>query len=372
VTTERGMLFKQGYLEFQGQLPADGHAFPAWWLMGRPAQSQTNSGYDNSLFGKVYKLNENWDGSAGYTANNLDTYKYQIPSAIYEIDMIEVMQHSNRHYGREGNDGIFATGSYHDDSYKTRTLAVNYYMLNSTIHKWWNNGVYNGGTSDTSDDLLYIHDWDSYKVLGGITNSDFSTTSTAGSWIHNIGSTELDFGTPTATAGSWLTSYTYYNTATYDETAHENLTRTRKYGFSWNTDAESGFEATLYVYDFDGSVKTVPIASGMSELNVFKDGNKATEADGAIGETGMADVYSDAKVFNQYMYILFDNKYYSSNPNIDVSTDNTANMFTDLLTCTGLKSLEIDYVRVYQEDGARDIVTPETQDFNNGNHFGYK
>ena len=105
----------------------------------------------------------------------------------------------------------------------------------------------------------------------------------------------------------------------------------------------------------------------MSDYAAFKDGDKNTEANGAIGSN--AGIYSDAKVFNQYMYILFDNKYYSSNDNN--VTNGSALQFTDLLTCAGLKSFEIDYVRVYQEDGFRDIVTQETQAFNNNNHFGY-
>ena len=368
IITERGMLYKQGYIEFQGQLPADGHAFPAWWLMGRPAQSATNTGYDNSLYGKVYKYNTNWDGvSNAWDEDNLDTYKYQIPSAIYEIDMIEVMQHSDRHQNKKESGWLDVYGSYYDDSYKTRTTAVNLYYLNSTIHKWWSNGVDNQDTADTSDDRLWIADWDNYKVVGNITNDAFKTTSTAGSWIHNIGSTQYDFGTATQTKGL-ISQDTYWNTNDFQEKAHNNLTQTRRYGFSWNTDGVSGFEATLYIYNADGSLMTtVPIASGMSELNAFLDKDKNTEANGAIGSN--ANIYSDAKVFNQYMYILFDNKYYSSNDNS--VTNGSALQFTDLLTCAGLKSLEIDYVRVYQEDGFRDIVTPETENFNNNNHFGY-
>ena len=334
--------------------------------MGRPSQSQTNHGYDNSLYGKVYKLNQNWDGvSNAWDKNNLDTYKYQIPSAIYEIDMIEVMQHSDRHWSFTGDSewGISLGGSYHPkhpNVYKNSTTAVNMYFLNTTIHKWWNNGV------DSDANLLYIHDWDNYEVKGGITNDAFKTTSTAGSWIHNIGSTKYDFGSDTLYR---LGKY-YYNTGSYTEvnkTAHDNLTQTRRYGFSWNTNG-TGFEATLYIYNADGSLmSTVPIASGMSDYAAFKDGDKKTEANGAIGSN--AGIYSDVKVFNQYMYILFDNKYYSSNDNN--VTNGSALQFTDLLTCAGLKSFEIDYVRVYQEDGFRDIVTQETQAFNNNNHFGY-
>ena len=369
IVTDRGMLYKQGYIEFQGQIPADGHAFPAWWLMGRPSQSATNHGYDNSLYGKVYKLNQNWDGvSNQWDESNLNTYKYQIPSAIYEIDMMEVMQHSDRHYSATGDSdwGINLGGTYHSSYssvYKNSTTAVNMYFLNTTIHKWWNNGVDTQDTSDTSDDRLWIADWDNYQAVGNITNDAFKTTSTAGSWIHNIGSTKYDFGSPTLQR---LGKY-YYNTGSFNQTAHDNLTQTRRYGFSWNTNG-TGFEATLYIYNADGSLmSTVPIASGMSDYAAFKDGDKKTEANGAIGSN--AGIYSDAKVFNQYMYILFDNKYYSANEN--TVSNGSALQFTDLLTCAGLKSFEIDYVRVYQEDGFRDIVTPETQAFNNNNHFGY-
>ena len=342
LTTERGMLYKQGYLEIKGQFPADGHAFPAWWLMGRPAQSQTNRGYDYSLYGKVYKLNDKWNGSNDWDKTNLDTYKYQIPTAIYEIDMIEVMQAASRVSGRE-----FSWSSGITDREKSWTTAVGWYGINTTIHKWWNNGV------AAADNKLYIHDWDNYQVKGGITNSAFSTTSSEGSWIHNPGSTLMDFG---STA----------NCASVSASARDDLQKSRRYGFSWYTDAETGFEATLYVYNDNGTVRqTLPIASRAS-IGAMKDKNGKTEANGALGSN--ASIYSDAKVFNQYMYILLDNKYYSSNE----AHKNGATVFTDLLTAAGLTSLEIEYVRLYQQDGERDIVTQATEAFNNNNHFGYK
>ena len=34
-------------------------------------------------------------------------------------------------------------------------------------------------------------------------------------------------------------------------------------------------------------------------------------------------------------------------------------------------TFDVEYVRVYQQDGRRDIVTPATEAFNTGNHFGY-
>ena len=34
-------------------------------------------------------------------------------------------------------------------------------------------------------------------------------------------------------------------------------------------------------------------------------------------------------------------------------------------------TFDIDYVRVYQENGRRDIITPDTEFFNTDDHFGY-
>lgn len=348
LTTDRGMLFKQGYIEFKGQLPADGHAFPAWWLMGRPQQAATNAGYDDSLYGKVYKLNDKWNGNPGYfAANDLNSYKYQIPSAFFEIDMLEVQQ-DTRFLQYSTSDAVKAKAG-------TLTTAVGSYDVRSTVHKWWSNGVYAAADPDTtSDDRLYIADWDNYQNLrGDISHNTFNST-VDGSWIHGLygGATVLDFGTDKATYAP-------------NSTARNKLQTERKYGFSWYTDGASKFEATLYVYDVDGTTKTLPIASGLSDgKNQIVDSNGNAEKF-TIGNDAAA-VYSDAKVFNQYMYLLFDNKFYSAN-----AFSSNAIQFTDLLSAAGLTSLEVDYVRVYQLDNERDIVTQDTENFNNNNHFGY-
>lgn len=364
ITTSQGMLFKQGYIEIKGQLPADGHAFPAWWLMGRPAQTQSNSGYDNSLYGKVYKLNPLWNGKAdGFTSNDLTTFKYQIPSVFYEIDMIEVMQDGSK-YGYLKEKSSNWNGDYYLDRATTNdnNKAVAWYMINSTIHKYYNNGY------DSKNGEINIIDWDNKTIDYTISKDDFSTTS-AGSYIHKTSVAEYDFGTPTKVSSTNGSTY-YAGDMTYNAsaaaTARNALQKERRYGFSWNTSA-SGFEATLYVYDVDGAIlKTVPVAYGKSGDSVFKD--KQNTAEGSE----YTSVYSDAEVFNQYMYILLDNKFYSANAS-GYSTGHRDDVvqFTDLLGTVGLTSLEIDYVRVYQEKGCRDIVTPETENFNNDNHFGY-
>ena len=86
---------------------------------------------------------------------------------------------------------------------------------------------------------------------------------------------------------------------------------------------------------------------------------------------------TDADIWNQYAYMLIDNSYYTSNP---TGSNGKVKMYTDLLTqssghgtsgATDKTTFDIEYVRVYQQDGRRDLVTKETEAFNLGNHFGY-
>ena len=79
--------------------------------------------------------------------------------------------------------------------------------------------------------------------------------------------------------------------------------------------------------------------------------------------------------------MLLDNSFYTSNP--QSSSGKGVTLFTDLLennkgsgtayTANGDEktTFDVDYVRVYQQDGRRDLVTAETEAFNTGNHFGY-
>ena len=354
LTTESGMLYKQGYIEFAGQLPSDGHAYPAWWLMGRPTQEATNTSYDRSLYGKVYKRNDQWDTSRNsIVANEIASYKYQIPTATYEIDMIEVMQNASR-YGRAKADPTgnvtSITNQLKLERYGVKE-AIGWYQIESSVHKWYHNGVVG--------DNLYIIDWATGSVSNAISKGDFATTATD-SWTHTIRGAYHDFGSSTKTQKAQEGGTLTYYTGEVSEEARDNLEKQRRYGFSWYTDGVD-FEVSLYVYNDDGSFTYVPVAaSGFKDRKQFIDANKNNEA------AALTDVYSDAKVFNQYMYILFNNNFYSAN-----ATSGEAVLFEDLLTAVGLGSLELDYVRVYQEKGKRDIVTKETESFNNNNHFGY-
>ena len=124
--------------------------------------------------------------------------------------------------------------------------------------------------------------------------------------------------------------------------------------------------------------------------------NKATGHDTAFDNNGTSvniqdkdptvkteDEYS---IWNQYAYMLLDNCFYTSNaygsatfnwPSMKHNAEVGITPFTDVLSKDTNKGIfdkttfDVEYVRVYQQDGRRDIVTPATEAFNTGNHFGY-
>ena len=84
--------------------------------------------------------------------------------------------------------------------------------------------------------------------------------------------------------------------------------------------------------------------------------------------------------------MLLDNCFYTSNAYGSATFDWNSwehdaevgiTPFTDVLSQDTNKGIldkttfDVEYVRVYQQDGRRDIVTPATEEFNTGNHFGY-
>ena len=110
--------------------------------------------------------------------------------------------------------------------------------------------------------------------------------------------------------------------------------------------------------------------------------NQRTGHDSGIKDQtyGTDDEYA---IWNQYAYMLLDNSYYTSNAygksggRISKENETGITPFTDVLSQDTNKGIldkttfDVEYVRVYQQDGRRDIVTPATEAFNTGNHFGY-
>ncbi len=314
LTTVDSMLFKQGYVEIMASIPADGHAFPALWLYGAGSDdTYLNRGWSNSLFSKIYQINSSWNGTDTIDWSNSATQKYIMPANYYELDIIELMQMPTVVGVSSGNH--LDDGGLIDDQ-KTWTKAVDYYVVETTIHKWYR--------SDSSSDSLI--------------NVDY------------------DFGSPKQSGNaSWYEGDYYSGTYTSDYADElANIQAERKYGFLWQT---NGSNTTLktFIYNADGSLLTTLDASVSNNL------------------------------VDEYMQVIVDNEFYSSsyinNNSTGVSTNGTL-AFTDMLSKYSGKdaktTLDIDYVRVYQLDGKRDIVTIETEAFNgnvNSNsmpsHFGY-
>lgn len=391
IVGENSLLVKQGYFEFRASFPSDGHSFPCWWMLGEPAGGNNNA-YTESLYGKVYRYNNTGVNKYDKTSNSIDstdisTYKYQLPNASFEIDILEVMQDITNFESKT----YYNSNSWSDTvNFRTDTLTGIYdYTVPFNLHKYYSSGTCNdqkqiiswnttsGGSHD--GDPLGIKDIDSsendwYKSVTNTVTHTFGSNTTK-----TIISRPGTLTSPTKTT---ITSYEQ------DSESQKNLTAMRRYGFEWKV-TDDKFVYTIYVFDVDGdgieeggddtAIYIMDSQNGMSD-----DGGNTYVTDNLkngsfqYAENNAADVVdpvSDLVVANQYMYFLIDNKFWSANQYYNNNGSLTTNpkLFTDLLEQNGTDKacLDIDYIRVYQAEGRRDIVTPETEAFNNGNHFGY-
>lgn len=364
ITTQKGMLFKHGYIEMEASLPSDGHAFPAWWFLTYNGSTQ-NSRIDNSLYSKVFRLNNGasgWNGADDIVASDSQTYKYQLPAAHLELDIIEPMQTQS---GKKTTAYKYTSYSNYVDTYKHYKRD-----FNLTVHKIYNENV--------AGDYIYNYTW---NPDGGVTATNTSltsafTTTSEGAYIHRYDFKK--YGGYTV-GGSWIGSdyYGAYN-------MNRDMTATVKYGFAWTANEKDGtYSVTIYINGVKaaaGSYCDKDMVINESTAHDFI----AIGNDPILGDEDNRNTKADAAIWNQYAYMLLDNSFYTA------ASDATAgNIFTDLLsqdesgytTNTTFKkdnykiddkaTFEINYVRVYQQDGRRDIVTRDTENFNNGNHFGY-
>ncbi len=363
LSTSHSMLFKQGYVEILASLPADGHAFPALWLYGTPGGNlNSNTGWDYTLYSKVYKLNNSennsnpdavWNGQDAITGpTNLAEFKYQVPSIYYEVDMLELMQDpanlmysrtAEKHYNPILGDVDYTTGSYW-------TTAVGSYDITSVVHKWYSNGLVRDTSGNVLLDKFYARDW-ANGTTQEITYGKTTEFTSADSEYYTFGGNYKSY-----------LGVSDYLTGEVNEEAIANTQKWRKYGFLWDiTDGTT----TLKLYVYEGSDNS---DTAMASTNVLKE-----IAIDLTGDENVADnVYSDTQRLNAYMYVLLDNKFYSYNTFNGFDTiDTEAKAYTDMLTTVGKTTLDVEYVRIYQKDNKRDIVLAETESFNNGNHFGY-
>lgn len=366
ILSEKSLLVKQGYFEFKAALPSDGHAFASWWMMGTPTGGNNNA-YSDSLYGKIYKLNPNYSGiNAMDSQNAKETYKYQLPNAYFEFDMIELLQDITR---------------LSDSARNTHTTGIYDYNLQFNMHKY----VDTGATSANGYKYSVL-DWSTgepqkktFTLLEGskYSSANYKTVDS----LTVDGSDNLKDGILSSNVGNH--DFGVQSDYTYNTTSHDKLTAMRRYGFEWEVTSDAngiGTAATYTLYVWDPAGDGESGADDYAKYSVTCDKttssityNEAQSTYKILGNTYYTDLYylnqliPDCEVSNQYMHFIIDNIYYVAN-----QYNSNAN-FTDLLTYENndKTTLDIEYMRVYQQDGKRDIITPETESFNNGNHFGY-
>ena len=345
IKTNHSMLWKQGYAEMYGSLPSDGHTFASWWMLGHG--NINNFAIDETLYAKVYKPNNTgeyaYDGTSTWPiSTDPKTYKYQVPTNYFEIDIWELMQ----------NNGIA-----HSNTQKSKLTGFYDYRLYLNVHKFYSVGA-------RSQDVVNVIDWNNPGTPRATMQKDWFGSK---EYYFSTSARYHDFtdGTTTRFTKNWLGRVT----ADYVESLQKQLTAPRRYGFYWSTNGVDKFNFTLYIYDINGDgVEDDNAILGTSDMTYNTDSGKNPQN---------YDCVNDAEVANQYMYFLIDNVLYSSNPNHSSSTADNAAMHTDMLTNEGTTAnpdkidLDMDYLRIYQYDGRRDIITRETEAFNNNNHFGY-
>ena len=317
VTTEQTMLFKRGYMEMVATVPSDGYSFPAWWL--QTTMSHNNYNISSSLYSKIYELNDAYNGALYYTPTDYRTYKYKLPNHTTEIDIFEVIQ----------QPGI--TGTL--PSYATLNPSSRNSLLLG-LHKWYS---YNYNSADSA---FYNLDWNNLPGSGTAFNT--MTVNYADSNHTTIKSNSkytTDYnGTDDTTSRPNHLRYTYGTSGVTN-----NVIKEHKYTFLWN-DSQLVFGC----YETDGTeiyVKSIDISD--------------------IGYDGVA------ANMNQYAYMMFDNSMWTSSARKiagkEVKRTLSSNSKSEVLDL--LNSFTIEYVRLYQADGNRDIVTAETEAFNSNNRW---
>lgn len=369
IQTSSTMIFKQGYSEMRASLPNDGHAFPAWWFMTGVGQKNTKTLENAYLFSKVYKINSSWDGVTMTTdPTNLSTYKYELPQAFLEYDIVEFMQAQEGTTGYGSSKKGVATGNYRD-------------FIQLTIHKYYSQHV--------KDGKLYLPASYSAKTYvsgyeNGVTQADFNTTSSRGdgsTFIHRYNPDKTYSAYPytketllgfseTQTSASYSIAERIAEDSTFSSSA--KVSDTYNYGFYWTVDEKAG-TYDIFVYADANNDNVLAVNEIIFHIDEKNGHESSYENQSLVDPTYNA---GDASVWNQYAYMLIDNAFYTSNTygkGSSSSKEVGVTMFTDLLTQeSGDKTtFDLEYVRVYQEDGRRDLVTNETENFNTGNRYGY-
>ena len=325
VTTNQSMLFKRGYMEIVATVPSDGYSFPAWWL--QTTMGHNNNFIANSLYSKIYELNDSYNGALYYTPTDYRTYKYKLPNHTTEIDIFEVIQ-------KPGISGSSASSATFDPS-SNKNLFFG-------LHKWYSYSY------NSADSKLYNLDWNNLSSLENY------------SFINYAGASVTTESTDIKSSSKYNTSYDN-NTGDYssegttplryyyggDNIVTNNVINQLKYTFLWN-DSQLVFGC----YKFDENGNPVPKYSktiDISDINY----------DGVAAD------------MNQYAYMMLDNSMWTSSAKKIIFTNKSMTLSSKNLSDVSnlLNSFTVDYVRLYQADGNRDIVTAETEAFNSNDRW---
>ena len=316
VGTRESMLFKQGYLEMVAAVPSDGYAFPAWWLL-TSNEHRSNYMLDSSLFSKVYDLNENYDGTtANPTGSNVQSFKYKLPTQTLEMDLFEIIQRPTSY-----SSSFFNPSSDHN--------------IKFNIHKWY---VY---SLDRTDDNLTVYnlDWNNAPASGAFPTKLLTATGSEGqNYTQQTASIKINANN--LKDGSVNGAATYQGSHSEMKYDMKNLRSNgqitaRKYGFLWTED-----EMTFYVYNGTDANASVIYS--------------ATVTASQMNFGGESDYNNDNYGFGQYAYMLIENHIFTAQKN--GSKWYQAN-YSNVEDC----DLVIDYVRIYQLDNHRAIITPESE-----------
>ena len=326
ISSKDSMLFKQGYLEMVATVPADGCAFPAWWLLTH-LNGKSNDTIDNSLYSKVYELNDYFDGTSRTpTGSDVTSFKYKLPTQTLEMDVFEIIQRPSVGYNSASKS--------------------NDYNVKYNVHKWYTYSLDRNDTSLTVYDL----DWANAPASGAfptkLLTATGKTTGEGDSAVttYTETSSSIKFNEDNLSSGEVNGAATYqglvnggtaYSPKAIEKDMADYLNSDcqiteRKYGFLW-TETQMSF-----MIEINGSMETV-FTLDASEMN-FGDESYYTD-----------DNYG----FGQYAYMLIENHIFTSSESSTLGRK----VLSGISEC----DFEIDYVRLYQLDGNRAIITPESE-----------
>lgn len=265
-----------------------------------------NRDVDTSLYSKVYEKNTFWNNKIYYTPTEMASYQYKLPQVYAEFDIAEIIQKPSTGWG-------WVSGSNSGSDQSNIFFAT---------HQWYRYGY------DTKTEKSYVLDWNSVTSASSefVENSKLNATDSK-----DIISVNKNYKKEYGSNKNGDNYLQYYNSSQISNKKYKEM----KVGFLWNEE-----KVVFLAWTADGSTK-------LYEKTV-------TMADYKKMATDLGVTYED-----QYSYLLLENNLFTTSDSGVATTSSNAKNAT----------MEVDYVRVYQLDGQRDIVTAETEAFNNNSRW---